>query len=171
MVSYPTVDVIAACTAYGHMLKLPADLDGARVMLAIAAVESGGADPAHAGHDCGPRFEPAYFEGGGFYLRSPLQQQLVARHGRDAASSFGPWQMMFPNFSPGLSPQDLESLTICATQFVREFNHFADRWKFDTLDQIGEVWNTGREIPDPDYINKLQRAYLATALALSAPKG
>jgi hypothetical protein len=172
LLSFPAQDVIAACKFYGHQLKLlPGDLDGTRVMLAIAAVESGGADPVHAGHNCGPRLEPSYAEGGAFFLRSPIQQQLVEQHGSKAAMSYGPWQMMFPNFTDGLSPQELEAnLQTCATEFVRQFNRFAARWRFVTLDQVGQVWNTGREIPDHEYTDKLHRAYEATALVLCAPE-
>lgn len=171
MLSFPAKDVIAASKFYGHLLKLPGDLDGARVMLAIAAVESGGADPVHAGHNCGPRLEPAYDEGGSFFLRSAIQQRLVEQHGSKAAMSYGPWQMMFCNCSEGLSPQELEAnLQTCATEFVRQFNRFAARWNFANLDQVGQVWNTGREIPDHDYTSKLERAYEATALVLCAPE-
>lgn len=171
MKSFATSDVIAACSFYGHLLKLPATLDGPRVMLAIAAVESGGADPAHAGHNCGPRLEPAYCEGGSFFLKSAVQQQLVEQYGDMAAMSYGPWQMMFPNFSEGTFPRELETnLQTCAVEFVRQFNHFSARWNFCSLDQVGQVWNTGREIPDHDYTTKLGRAYEATAQAFCAPK-
>jgi hypothetical protein len=137
-------------------------------MLAIAAVESGGGDPREAGHNCGPRLEPAYDVNGGFWSRSQIQQHLVATWGSLAASSFGPWQMMFCNFSEGMTPEiaqmDLDRL---AQEFVRQFNQFARRWQFTTLDQIGQVWNEGHEAPDPAYTDKLEAAYTDTAGVLA----
>ena len=154
---------------YGAQLQLDPStgLIGERVMLAIAAVESGGGDPGAAGHNCGPRLEPAYDVNGGFWSKSPIQQHLVQQWGDAAASSYGPWQMMFCNFSEGMTPEiaqmDLDRL---AVEFVRQFNQFARRWNFGTLDEIGQVWNEGHEAPDPAYTNKLESAYAQTGSLL-----
>lgn len=163
MISFPISDVVNLCKQYGAELDVPTTLNGARLMLAIAAVESGGANPAFAGHDCGPRHESS-FDVNGYYWRSnPLQRALVERYGADAASSFGPWQMMYPNFSDGATPAQLNSdLTLCAQEFVRMYNRENRRWDFILLAQIGKVWNTGRETRDPDYVTKLARAYELT---------
>lgn len=163
MNGFPNQQVIDQCAAAGAELQAPADLDGRRIMLAIAAVESGGADPRQAGANCGPRLEPAYDVNGSFYLKSPIQQGLVTTWGSPAAMSYGPWQMMFCNFSQGVTPLEVETdLARLALEFVRQFNQFERRWKFQTLEDIGEVWNMGREAPDPDYTAKLDRAYAAT---------
>jgi hypothetical protein len=163
MISFPNAQVVECCATDGVDLKVPATLDGRRVMLAIAAVESGGADPRAAGANCGPRHEPAYDVNGGFFRESPVQRGLVTTWGSAAAMSYGPWQMMFCNFSQGMSPMEAEtSLDRLAVEFVRQFNQFDRRWNFTSLDQIGETWNTGREQPDPDYTTKLEQAYTDT---------
>lgn len=160
MDTYKSEDVISVCLEIGDLLKVPEQLDGRQVMLAMAAVESGGADPNFAGHNCGPRHEPAYDVNGAFWTVSPIQQQLMKDHGFGAACSYGPWQMMFCNFSEGYKPEQLRNdLHLCAVEFIRQFNRFAARWDFKSLEEIGEVWNRGSKKPDPDYTNKLAAAY------------
>lgn len=160
MNSFNTEDVVAACREYGPMLKMPAGLDAARVMLAIAAVESGGDDPNYAGHDCGPRHEPAYDVGGSIYRKSTLVQNLVKEFGSAAASSYGPWQCMYDNCL-GHTPQELiASLDLCAQVFVTQFNSYVEGTRHaSTLDEIGQVWNLGHVAPDPVYTAKLEKAY------------
>jgi hypothetical protein len=162
--SIPTNDVIAACKANGGLLKVPLGIHGGRLMLAIAAVESGGGVPLAAGANCGPRHEPSYDVNGGFYSESALQRSLVQRFGALAASSFGPWQMMYCNFSGAMSPAELLNATASdfAVEFVRDLNKALARFQPATLAEIGEIWNTGHEAPDPGYIAKLTGAYNAT---------
>jgi len=160
MNSFDTVDVIAACHEYSPNLKVPSELDPFKVMLAIAAVESGGADPSFAGHDCGPRFEPAYYKDGYFYKRSQKVQDLVEKFDRDGASSFGPWQMMFCNFSSSRTPEDLLiNLDFCAEDFVTWFNSYVIHQNPVSLEEIGQIWNAGHKTPDSPYTIKLQKAY------------
>lgn len=165
MISFPTSVVISLCQKYGPQLRpLPDAVDGARIMLAIAAVESG------AGMNCGPRHESAYDVNGGFWRLSPTQQQLVREFGSAAACSYGPWQMMYCNFSPTMYPRDCErDLEDCAVEFVRFFNAQMRRFHPKNLDEIGGVWNEGKIGPDPAYVAKLQQAYTAT-LQMEAPK-
>lgn len=165
VVRFPNPAVIAVCKKYGSQLKVPFTLEGWRVMLAIAAVESGGSVPAAAGLDCGPRHEPAFDTGGWFGDYSEPQKELIKKFGSPAAAcSYGPWQMMLCNFSEGLTPDQLNTdLELCAVEFVREFNLEQSRFAWMLLAQIGQVWNTGRETRDPDYVRRLARAYDATA--------
>lgn len=168
MTTFPTAAVIDLCRQYGPQVHVPAPLDGARLMLAIAAVESGGANPLAAGHNCGPRHEASYDTNGGFWRQSPTQQDLVREHGTAAACSYGPWQMMFCNFSPDLTPDECNTdLARVAVEFVRHFNLHMRRWNPQNLDEIGEIWNTGKIGPDSDYVTKLQRAYMATDAVLA----
>ncbi len=136
MISFPKEQVLAACQKYGPLLLVPSDLDGIRVMAAIAQVES------TMGMNCGPRFEEAYFDGGKFC--GPEQKHLNDEFGYDAASSFGPWQLMFIN-CPGYTPDELKKdLNCCARAFVAHFNNYVIRGKgAKTLEEIGMVWNGG----------------------------
>lgn len=168
MNSFHTEDVVAACKEYGPLMRLipGEDLDPIRAMLALAAVESGGGDPNYAGHDCGPRHEPAYDVGGSIYQRSSLVQSLVAKWGSAAASSYGPWQCMFDNCL-GHTPQEMETnLAICAQVFITQFNNYVEGVRHaSNLDEVGEVWNLGHVGLDPQYVTKLEKAYgLITAL-------
>lgn len=167
MLTFPCTDVLDVCLQAGKQLQVPAGLDPARVMLAIAAVESGGADPRFAGHNCGPRHESAYDSQGFFWRHSPVQQDLVREYGQDAACSFGPWQMMFCNFHPTLTPADVKTdLHVLGEEFVGHFNRTMQRKQPASLDEIGQIWNTGKKRDDPDYTTKLQRAYDATEAVL-----
>ena len=158
--TFPANDVLSLCSEFGPSLKVAPYLDGSKVMAAIASVESGGGDWKFVGHNCGPRHEAAYDEGGSIFKSSLEQQGLVAQHGADAASSFGPWQMMFINFS-GQTPDQLRTdARICAEEFVRWFNHYViGVRKAVTLADIGEVWNLGHIGDDPIYVAKLKTAY------------
>lgn len=160
MNSFSTVDVIAACHEFSPQLKVVSSLDSFKVMLAIAAVESGGADPKFAGHDCGPRFEPVYYVNGYWYNKSPKVQEAVAKFDRHGASSFGPWQMMFFNFSPTRTPDELlTNLESCAQDFVAWFNGYVSHQRPISLDEIGEIWNAGHKTSDIPYTTKLTKAY------------
>lgn len=168
-VSFPNADVIRMCKEYGSELHVPRMLTDWRVMLAIAAVESGGGDPTQAGHDCGPRHERLYDSGGLYWQNSPTQRALCQKWGFNGACSYGPWQMMLCNFDEDIDPARLNrDLEFCTVQFVLAYNRFMVRWGFIALAQIGEVWNTGREARDPEYVAKLSEAYELT-VNLSGP--
>ena len=118
MNSFSKADVLASCQKFGPTLKVPAGLDGVRVMAALASNESS------IGTNCGPRHEPAYDVGGSVFASSPAQRALVEKYGRDGASSFGPWQTMLIN-CPGFTPAELETnLDDCARSFVSHFNTY-----------------------------------------------
>lgn len=155
MNSFPQEAVLAACAQYGPSLNVVVPLDGAKVMTAIASNESS------LGFDCGPRHEPAY-DAGGSLSHGPEQRAALAKFGRDAACSYGPWQMMYVNFSMDVyAPTDLlTDLQACAVEFVKFMNNYVlgDR-RAVTLADIGETWNLGHEAPDPEYVAKLQVAY------------
>ncbi len=160
--SFPTIDVLAACAKFGQVLKIPAALDGERVSIAIAAVESGGGDVRALGHDCGPRYEKSYDIGG--HNCNAAQQALIRRYGRAACCSYGPWQTMLIN-CPGYSPAELETdLEKCARCFVSHFNSYVAGFKPSTLRDIGQIWNAGHKSVNPApgvvaYCNELEKAY------------
>lgn len=158
MVSFPKQEVLDCCDQYGSMLHLPAGLDGRKVMAAIASNESS------TGANCGPRHEPSYDVGG--TLAKGLQQTVALAHfGSRAACSYGPWQMMFVNFS-GVAPDRLNTdIDACALGFVKFFNSYVIAARHaQTLKDIGQVWNFGHMTPTPpagvaNYCQKLQAAY------------
>ena len=157
MISFPKSDVLAACAQYGVSLNVPNGIDGPRCMAAIASNESS------LGANCGPRQEPAYSDGGRY-----ANADLLGRYGTAAASSHGPWQMMFDNFTPEAQEaigNGTADVSLFAQEFVRFFNAYVIRARHaQTLEQIGQVWNMGhigKAGADPEYVNKLQVAYAA----------
>ncbi len=167
MNSFPKIEVLASCAKYGPVLKVPSGLDGERVMIAMAANESGGGDVKFVGNDCGPRHEPAYDVGGSVWASSPAQRSLVAQYSRNGASSFGPWQTMLIN-CPGFTPAELETnLDDCARSFVSHFNSYVAHFEPKNLTEIGQIWNLGHKTVNPPvgvikYCEDLQKAYNST---------
>jgi len=153
------------CQKYGGQLRVPDGIDGPKLMLAISGNESS------FGANCGPRHEPGYDTGGSTWERSDLQKQLVLKYGSDAACSYGPWQMMYINFSGADTPTQLKTdLDACAVEFVRFFNSFVIRIrKAETLRDIGMTWNGGHIFPSTEdvpegiirYCEKLESNYKA----------
>lgn len=165
MVSFLRAYVLAACQQYGPQLKVPAGLDGVKLMQAIATVESS------FGVNCGPRHEPGYDVGGSVWRHSQAQQDLVRLYPSPpdsavpespAAMSYGPWQTMLVNCRSN-SPEAMNTdLDACASVFVSEFNSYViGVCKAASLDEIGECWNAGHITPDPAYTAKLEAAYSA----------
>ena len=176
MNSFPVYQVKIDCNKYGPLLLVEAPLSGANVMLAIAAVESGGEDINAVGHDCGPRYEPSYDVGGAIWKESRQQQLLVEQYGKLGASSFGPWQMMLINCT-GYTPDELQKdLDGCARAFVSYFNSYVIHGKHaKTLSDIGQVWNAGHVHPADAipagvqrYLAALTHAYTAASLPTKA---
>src|SRR5579863_4334734 len=178
MNSFTQPDVLAACSKYGPQLNVDGieylrpdgsvlSVSGAALMLAIAAVETGGGQVDYAGHDCGPRHEPAYDVDGHFYKTSTSLQNLISGYGSAAAMSYGPWQMMFDNFVDSRSsPEELlVNLDLCASEFVNFFNHYVLHYHPTSVEEVGEIWNAGHITSDPAYTDKLMDAY-SVALSL-----
>ena len=160
MITFPRIDVLAACAKYGQMLQLDPSLSGPVVMAAISSNESS------IGANCGPRHEPVYDVGGGVYNGNADQRGLVDQFGAEAAMSYGPWQLMFINCS-GWTPTELNSdLDANAKAFVAFFNHYVIGTRHaKTLSEIGQVWNGGHIFTGnilsgvQAYVDKLQSAY------------
>lgn len=169
MNSFSKADVLAVCQKFGPILKVPAGLDGGRVMAALASNESS------TGANCGPRHEPAYDVNGGVWHDSATQKALVAEYGSLGASSFGPWQTMLIN-CPGRSPADLvANLEDCAQCLVAHFNDYVHHWSPASLQDIGQIWNLGHKTTTPPvgvvrYCADLQKAYESASVILEAAK-
>lgn len=158
MISFPQLEVIGACVTFGPQLSVPSPLNGEAVMQAIASNESS------LGANCGPRYEPAYGEGGRY-----ANAALLSQYGDAAASSHGPWQMMFENFSPEAQQAIADGsadVTAFAQEFVRFFNSYVIRIRgAANLNEIGQVWNGGHVFASSPpvgvtvYCTKLARAY------------
>lgn len=170
MISFPKDEILALCVKYGPLLQAPEGLDGAKVMAAIGAVESGGGNWEFIGHDCGPRHEPSYDYGGANC--SQIQETVLNHYGSPAgACSYGPWQVMFVN-SPGYTVAEMEtSAEDCARVFVSFFNSYVIRGrKASSLAEIGEVFNAGHVIrgslpPGVErYVEELTAAYNSVVL-------
>jgi len=161
MVTFPKQEVLDCCAQYGPMLKLPAGLDGRKVMASIASNESS------TGANCGPRHEPAY-DVGGALSKGSQQANALEEFGSAAACSYGMFQMMFLNFSElaqekiasGVGDVDLYSI-----EFVRFFNAYVIGARHaQTLTDIGQIWNCGHKTDSPSagvalYCQHLQAAY------------
>lgn len=122
-----------ACRAYGAQLTdLPDGVDGAQLLWALAGNESS------FGANCTPRYEPAYDVGGRY-----ADAALLARFGRAAACSYGPWQIMFGNCPTNFIPSDMEDLDKAAVATILFLNRQLNRFRPSTLRSIGAIWNGG----------------------------
>lgn len=133
-------DVLALCRTYGPMLRMPpgCGIDGARFMAAIAGCESS------FGKNTTPRYEPAY-DFGGEYSENPPQSELLAHWGKQAAYSYGPWQIL-PCNARGFTPQELATdPEKCAQAFVGFFNRYIVGVRHAlTFDEMAQCYNSGR---------------------------
>ncbi len=138
-------EVLALCRTYGPLLQLDEDsgIDGPRLMAAIAWCESS------SGQNMTPRYEAAYDIGGAYSENSP-QKELLALWGKQAAYTYGPWQML-PCNARGFSPKELfEDNEKCALAFVGFFNRYVAGFRrASTLDQIFQTYNSGHFTDNP----------------------
>lgn len=161
MTSFQREDVLDSCALFGSMLNLPTGIDRRKIMAAIASNESS------TGANCGPRREPAYDVGGSLSTR-PQQAAALKKYGSVAPCSYGPWQMMFVNFSPE-AQNKIATGTVGIDDYALEFVKFFNAYvigarKAKTLQDIGQVWNLGHISQNPpasvvDYCKKLHSAY------------
>jgi len=116
--------VAALCRKHAVGLLTPVSwqgtpLDKVRLLWGIAGVESS------FGFKCNPRHETGYCYGGKYF-----NPALTAEWGCLAHCSYGPWQVMFSNFSVGVSPLALLWLQdgrlaseACILGAIRVLNH------------------------------------------------
>jgi len=142
------------------------------------------------GTDCAPRDEKGYYVGG-YYYENPGNgwlRMLVKKYGRCAASSWGPWQIMYPvayelGYRGGgfAHPWGLYEPDQCLHWVVEYLNRRVFRfWPSApkpalmapamTIQQVGDGYNTGNFRDDhhnPKYESDLAQHY-AEAAALYA---
>jgi hypothetical protein len=144
LISIPVEITAALCRQYGPTLQLAGtndgnghQIDGARLLWAISGCES------KFGKNCKPRFESAYYLDGLYYGKSEKLQQLVAVYGRDAACSYGPWQILAVNakHSPEVLGADPNAACADAAQFINSF--CVRERKCRTLTDFADCYNTG----------------------------
>ena len=144
LTSVPRQVVAALCCQFGPSLSLDGTddgqgnkIDGARLLWAISGCESS------FGADCKPRHESAYDVGGYYYNRDKRTQGAVNQWGRDAACSFGPWQVLCINSD--YSPEQLGSdPSVAAAAAVHFIEHFVLGFrKARTLAAILDTYNSG----------------------------
>lgn len=149
-----------ACEREGAALALPAGVNGAAVLQALAEVESS------YGANAVPKHEPAYDRGGRYF--SPT---LARGWGSWAACSYGPFQVMFPVFlelgihvtpvsACDLEPGAKAAAGIIAKRIKRQIPDGADAET--VVRTIGDAYNSGnardKNVPTA-YCDKLWAAY------------
>lgn len=126
----------AACPLLGPTVHpLPANISGPQLLWALGGNESS------FGTNCTPRHEPA-FDREGAYGREPDQANLLNLYESAGACSYGPLQIMLVN-AKGMAPHDFDDLNRAMVASIQFLNSQLDRFKPQTLSQIGALWNGG----------------------------
>lgn len=129
-------EVAAQCRKFGAEVQpLPQGIAGYQLLWALSGVESS------FGSNVKPRHEPAYDVGGEYAGNAPCPE-LLAKYGRAAACSYGPWQVLLVN-APDFTPAELAEPGNAAQASVTYLNSLLRRFKPQTLAEIGSCWNAG----------------------------
>lgn len=139
-------------------------LDAFALLHMLGGVESSFGAEAHRA-----RYEKAYDVGGRYF--SP---ELTARFGRDAACSYGPFQIMFVNAwatDTAVTPNDMLDPLIAGFISCEYLNKRLRRDRPSTPAAVLDMWNTGTSRdkikPDPRYAEK-GVGYYESAMTLGA---
>ena len=160
--------VKSICEAWGQSINT--DLDGAKLLMAIAAIESSG------GVNNYPNFEPYWVpEGTAFTIEGKIQQgrhpvsnpRVVDRyeaHGMASGCSFSSWQILYHTAADmGFKgqPWELWDDKVAVEWVVRRLNKLAKQGA-KSIEQFADAWNSGsfkdRIIPER-YIKEVSEAY------------
>jgi len=145
----PKTFIAALCRKYGaQLIGLPTPVEGPRLLWAIAGNESS------FGANSNPRHEAAYCTGGKMH-----SETLSAAWGCLAHMSYGPWQIMFVNATPGISPLQMAYDAELTARMVARFIQTYVLAKAKSLAEIAEVYNAGHVTKDPAYVEKLTANY------------
>ena len=146
---------------YSEFLDFKFDVDKCRFLYALSGVESS------FGQVNQPRYEPAYGPTGMYFIKSQNLREQFSLHGKAAASSWGPWQILYivaQEYGFKGLPVDLSSPAISAPYVVHHLNSFVKRGA-DTLVKVLDCYNTGnsrdKNVPHK-YIEKFWKAYNET---------
>jgi hypothetical protein len=131
-------DVAAQCRRWGGSLWLPPEIDGVKLLWALAGNESS------FGANAAPRHEPAYDVGGKF-AKVPAQAKLLELYGSAGACSYGPWQEMLVNCVAGTKPDDMAQLGRCGLETTAFINRRILKGEHaTTIAEIAEAYNSGK---------------------------
>lgn len=129
--------LIAACQRYGPLVRVPAGIDGTRLLWGLSGNESS------FGQNCAPRHEPGYCPiSNGRY--AAMMTSLTNQWGCLAHMSFGCWQVMLVNcmgFSPLELLHDLDAQAEACVGFLNR--RIFDEQHAATLAEIGDAYNHG----------------------------
>lgn len=160
--NWTQAQVQAACRQYGPQITIKNlvdgyeyPLDGAKLMWALSGEES------TFGADCGPRFEPAYWN-----HPSVAQKPLNAEYGQAAAMSYGPWQVMYVNCVKFGTPGEIDgNINLSAESAVDFLNSYIIKIVgAKNLFEVARAYNSGNiTVPMPigvmQYVEKVQSYY------------
>lgn len=161
-------DLAELIAAQGRHLKTPPGIDAARLLGALALVESSG------GHDRAPRFEPAYGPDGRYFAHSDLVKRLYRDFGAHAACSYSSWQILYVTAVelgyagvPGCLFEDGSALGLCNDQVALGMvMRYIEARAFGrgalAVSAVADAYNSGNHLddnrPEP-YIAKVSAAY------------
>lgn len=130
--------VAQACRMYGPRLTLPAEINGVRLLWALAGCESS------FGSNTKPRHEQHYHDLAASGKNAELVR-LTRQYGCDAHSSFGPWQELLVNCWRTMRPEDFADIDKCAVVTVAFINtRILTLEHATTVKQIAEAYNSGK---------------------------
>lgn len=133
-------DIKACIRTHMHMLILPDDIDPFKLLWAICGEESS------FGQNVKKRYEPIYGPGGKYYNQSLRIQQDYKLYGKDACSSWGPWQIMYPTARElgfKKSPYELHGMEESIPYVIKYINKRAIERGAKTVTEIADAYNTG----------------------------
>ena len=133
-------DLRAVIQQEAPRLHAPEGIDPARLLAAIAAVESG------FDLNAIPNQEPAYDEGGRYWKSSQHVRDLHNTWGSWMACSYGPWQILFVTaWEMGFrgTPGDLWTPSGSIEWVVRAMNARIFDKGAETVEQVADGWNSG----------------------------
>lgn len=125
------------------------DVDGKKLMKALAMIESSG------GRNCQPRHEESYCTG--VYSKNPTVIRLTQLYGHAAHASYGMWQLMFVNCPPVMAPSQMRNANDCARATADFIVRQNIRFRPQSVEEWGRTWNGG----NPKVSNKGVDAYVS----------
>lgn len=150
--------LVTACEELSKDLSLTFKIDFTKFLISLSGVETS------FGKDNNRRLEKAYSPGGAYYKGSPRLQDEYKKWGDDAASSWGPWQIMHIvacEYGYKGNPQLLSDPKVSGSYVVQHINKFS-RNGANSLERILDCYNTGncfdKSVPY-EYIGKWWKMY------------
>lgn len=174
MITFERSEVGRICKQFGPLLKLDGVFDDEGKMVdPVQTMWAFAGNESTFGHDCDPRFEPAYWTGGR-YAEDPHQEILNSRYGKLGASSHGIFQIMCCNLFSGFTPEELATDADANAQaFVGFLNKYLDRETLRgtrprNINELAAMFNTGNPRSDTlaahDYEAKFRHHYFNEVL-------